>query len=86
VLRVPGLVEKVLSKTYGSGPIDLAPPPSLSATVASADQPADGGDGLHLAARAIGAVPLANLQIYQDGLLTARLAAPDDKVTVEWVT
>ncbi|MCQ0988941.1 caspase family protein [Jiella marina] len=67
-LRVEGLVDKVLSGTLEERPIELSPPPDLTATIDS-EEP-DSGDRIAVTAKARGVEPLARLQVFQDGLLT----------------
>ncbi len=67
-LRTPGLVKKLLAgETFP--PITLVAPPSLSGKIDVR------GAHIHGTARAVGDTPLASLLVYQDGLLTNRLAA-----------
>ncbi|TFF22892.1 hypothetical protein E3C22_10570 [Jiella endophytica] len=78
-LRVPGLVDKVLSGGLDERPIALSPPPDLAATI----EPAAEG-AVTVTASARGTEPVARMQVFQDGLLTDTIPIETEAGTAEW--
>ncbi len=75
-LKVPGLAAQVLAGVYEPEDIAITPPPVLRASIQVV-----GGQAI-IEAEASGAVPLAALSVFQDGLRTDSLAA--EAVLKKW--
>lgn len=77
-LKVPGLAKKVMNGEYTPSPVTITPPPVLRAAV-NLD---DGSVDLEADAKAF--VPVKNLSVFQDGLLTDTLNANGTGLRASW--